>query len=56
MAQKVSSLLSYVIDYLTEEQQRALTGENPNAIEFINNEQIKEMVEDAMAAYQGGAR
>ena len=57
MSDKTASLLSYVIDYLTEERARALSGENPDAIELIQTrEQVNELVNDAIEAYEGGAR
>ena len=51
-----TSLLAYVIDYLTEEHQRAVRGELPQAVELIGAEMVREMVQDAVDVYNGGAR
>ena len=56
MALRSTSLLAYIIDYLTEEHQRAIQGDLQEAVELINAEQIRELVNDAIDAYLGGAQ
>lgn len=48
---KKTSLLAYVIAYLQEEQKRRW-----KAAPFKNEGFIRSMVEDAIDAYEGGAR
>ena len=56
MSNRQTSLLAYVIDYLTAEHQHAIAGKVPEAVELVTADMVKEMVMDAIDAYEEGAQ
>lgn len=52
----MTTLLAYVIGYLQEEQDRCREAEAHTGEHYEDTLDVKQMVNDAMNAYAGGAR